>query len=306
MINEVGFEGQKNNLGEILTTRKHIKSANLLHLKYVDDLSLAEAINLPEKLVANHTRPQPDNYHARTGHILHPDQSKVYSQLLKTEEYARSNDMKINQRKTKLMVFNPCKSIDFLPEFSLQGQILEVVEEFRMLGLLISSDLSWKANTEFIVSKANKRLWILRRLAALGASNDDLLEIYRTQIRCVLELAVPVWQGSISQDEKADIERVQKSAFHIILGNEYLSYSNALKVLCLETLERRRNQLCLKFAKKCEKHEKFRHWFKINKNDNNTRSKKAKYSEVTARLSRFKRSPISFLTTMLNEHYKSK
>ena len=140
----------------------------------------------------------------------------------------------------------------------------------------------------------------------MGASNDDLLEIYRTQIRCVLELAVPVWQGSISQDEKADIERVQKSAFHIILGNEYLSYSNALKVLCLETLERRRNQLCLKFAKKCEKHEKFRHWFKINKNDNNTRSKKAKYSEVTARLSRFKRSPISFLTTMLNEHYKSK
>ena len=54
LINEVGFEGQKNNLGEILTTRKHIKSANLLHLKYVDDLSLADAINLPEKLVANH------------------------------------------------------------------------------------------------------------------------------------------------------------------------------------------------------------------------------------------------------------
>ena len=55
--------------------------------------------------------------------------------------------------------------------------------------------------------KANKRLWILRRLVKMGASVEDLLDVYILQIRCVLEYAVPVWQGSISQNEKEDIER---------------------------------------------------------------------------------------------------
>ena len=60
----------KNILGDLLTTRKNIKSANLIHLKYVDDLSLAEAINLPEKLEVAPIGQQPDNFHARTGHTM--------------------------------------------------------------------------------------------------------------------------------------------------------------------------------------------------------------------------------------------
>ena len=112
--------------------------------------------------------------------------SQVFKQLVKIEEYAENNYMKLNLQKTKLVVFNPCKALDFIPEFTLQGQMLEVVEKFKILGLIISSDLSWQANTEYIVQKANKRLWMIRRLKALGANNEDLLEIYRTQVRSVL------------------------------------------------------------------------------------------------------------------------
>ena len=270
----------------------------------MDDLSLAEAINLPEKLEVAPNRQQPDNFHARTGHTMPNAKSQVFKQLLKIEEYAENNDMKVNLKKTKLVVFNPCKTVDFIPEFTVQGQMLEVVEKFKILGLIISSDLSWQANTEYIVQKANKRLWMIRRLKSLGASNEDLLEIYRTQVRSVLELAVPAWQGNISQSDKANIERVQKSLCHIILGDEYSSYMNALELLSLETLDNRRNKLCLKFAKKCEKHEKFKHWFKLKNNNVNTRSDKLKYCQVQARLTRFAKNPISCLTNMLNEHYR--
>ena len=83
---------------------------------------------------------------------------------------------------------------------------------------------------------------------------------------------MPAWQGNISQADKANIERVQKSALHIMLGEQYYSYKNALEVLSLETLDNRRNQLCLKFAKKCEKHDKFKNWFKLNNKNFNTRS----------------------------------
>ena len=72
--------------------------------------------------------------------------------------------MKINYKKTKVMIFNPCKSIDFMPELSVENNDLEVVDEMRLLGLIIRSDMKWLSNTDNSVMKANKRLWILRSI----------------------------------------------------------------------------------------------------------------------------------------------
>ena len=60
-----------------------------------------------------------------------------------------------------------------------------------------------------MITKANKRLWIFHRLKNLGANNEvDFLEVYEKQIRCLLELAVPAWQSSLTLAEKRDIERI--------------------------------------------------------------------------------------------------
>ena len=64
------------------------------------------------------------------------------------------------------------------------------------------------------------------------------------------------YQETQKPSDKIDIERVQKSACHVILGSEYESYSKALETLCLETLETRRIKLCLNFAISCEKKRK--------------------------------------------------
>ena len=119
-----------------------------------------------------------------------------------------------------------------------------------------------------------------------------------------MELAVPAWQGSLILLERQDLERVQRNALHIILGSEFISYSEALKFVHLDSLENRRVKLCLKFAKKAEKHVKHSKWFQINTKPTNTRQHKSKYLEVQHKLSRFKKSPISYLTRILNEHYQ--
>ena len=144
LINDIGFEEQKNNTGELITCKRNLKTVNEIHLKFVDDLTLAEAINLPEKLVKvpASDRPQPDNYHARTGHVLPPLNSKIHKQLEKTKIYAKENEMKLNYKKTKLIVFNPCRSHDFMPEICLGNQELEVVEEIQILGLIMRSDMT--------------------------------------------------------------------------------------------------------------------------------------------------------------------
>ena len=308
LINDVGFKDQENNAGELITSKRNMKTVNEIHLKYVDDLTLGEAINLPKNLLFRPAseRPMPDMYHARTGHYLPIDKSSVYKQLLETKEYASTNGMKINYRKTKVIVFNPCTSIDFMPEMSLDDNELEVVDEVRLLGLIIRSDLKWSSNTENMVSKANKRLWILRRLKFLGAKDVDLVDVFIKQIRSLMELAVPVWHSGITQEERIDIERIQKSAAHIILGEEYVSYRLALNHLGLESLLDRREKLCLKFAKKAEKHHKFGSWFKPTVNVRNTRLLKQKYCSAFTRHSRFRKSPLPFLTEVLNEFYRQK
>ena len=304
LINDCGFEHQENNIGEILTTKRNMKEMNKIHLKYVDDLSLAESINLPAKLqsIPDSVRPLPDEYRARTGHMLPLTRSVVYSQLLKTEQYAKENNMQINYGKTKLMLFNPCWSIDFMPKINLGGQQLEVVEQIRLLGVTIRSDLKWSSNTTNIVQRAVNKLWVIRRLKKFGANRDELIDLYTKYCRSILEYAVPVWHSSITAYESNDIERVQKMALHLILGEKYKSYDVALEIVGLETLQSRRAKLCLNFALKAEKNDKFKHWFR-QKSKVSTRQPVEKYWGPVTRTTRLKQSAVPYLTKLLNEHY---
>ena len=49
--------------------------------------------------------------------------------------------MKINLKKTKAILFNPCTSADFMPHLRLDNQEVEVVEELRLLGVIVRSDM---------------------------------------------------------------------------------------------------------------------------------------------------------------------
>ena len=79
-----------------------MKTLNQIHLKYVDHLTLAEAINLPDNVipVPDSERQRPDMFHARTGHALPINNYNVYKELIRTMDYAKTNEMRINYKKT--------------------------------------------------------------------------------------------------------------------------------------------------------------------------------------------------------------
>ena len=70
-----------------------------------------------------------------------------------------------------------------------------------------------------------------------------------------------LWHFGLTEKNKNDLERVQKSALRIILGKRYTSYSDALNVLDIETLDDRRKSLCFKVAKKCLEVKKLKKMF---------------------------------------------
>ena len=75
--------GQTNNAGELITARKKIKEMNSIHLKFVDDLTIAESIDMSNQLkaVPIDQRPQPDTFRAKTGFQLKTEESKVFLDL---------------------------------------------------------------------------------------------------------------------------------------------------------------------------------------------------------------------------------
>ena len=148
----------------------------------------------------------------------------------------------------------------------------------------------------------------------LGANQSEMIDVFYKQIRCVLELAVAVWTPAMTKAECYQIERVQKCALHIIMGDRYLNYEHAVSHLDVEKLSNRRPKMCLSFALRLEKHEKYSNWFHPAEEfiplTMNTRSDKtvhqSKYKPVPFRTDQFTKSPIPFLTEILNEHYARK
>ena len=105
---------------------------------------------------------------------------------------------------------------------------------------------------------------ILNRLYSFSVPHDDLVTIYCLYIRSLLEQNSNVWTSSITQEEIDDIESVQRVACRIILKEDYTSYTSALESLNLESLETRREQLLLRFAKKSLKNPHSASMFPLN------------------------------------------
>ena len=133
----------------------------------------------------------------------------------------------------------------------------------------------------------------------LGASKEALLDVYAKNVRSVVEYASVVWNSGLTKKNTAQIERVQKVVFAIILGEQYNSYKSACAML--KMLSERRVVLAHKFALKASHHPIHRDWFVPNVRQTNTRQKQPKYKPAQARTNRFLKSAIPFLTECLNQ-----
>ena len=202
------------------------------------------------------SRPRPLNRHERTEQTLPKDSNLLQDYITELEKFAVQNKMQINQQKTNMMMYNRARKWDFPPEvFFENGVQMNVVHQFKLVGVVITDDLKWEENTKYICQKARRKLWLLRRMRGLDLTIPQMLDVYCKEVRSILEMCVPVWHSGLTKKQSASIERVQKVAFRIILGPKYISYACALKSLKAKTLQERRLQLCKQFATKNVKSE---------------------------------------------------
>ena len=227
--------------------------------KFVDDLTVLEKINLLVIGLAsfNCQASVPSNIPAHN-QIIPAEHLKSQEYLKQIQEWTQNQKMILNKKKTKVMIFNFNNDHKFTTALKLDGEVLEVVEQAKLLGVVLTNDLKWNENTKYLVKKANLRLQLLRKVAEFSTSIEDKRTIYLLYVRSILEQSSVVWHSSLSQENSEDLERVQKSAVRIILGTKYENYEDGLLKVNLETLKDRRTELSKKFAIKCTKSDNIR------------------------------------------------
>lgn len=106
--------------------------------------------------------------------------------------WSSEHGLAINPQKTKLLSFQTKKTLT-TPKVFIGSAEVEIVSSAKLLGVLLSSDFSWKAHVTASLRKARKRLFFLHRLRQARAPQCVLGSTYCSMIRSILSYAFPAW-----------------------------------------------------------------------------------------------------------------
>jgi hypothetical protein len=71
--------------------------------------------------------------------------------LVEINEWTVNQKMILNIKKTKTMIFNYTDNFQFMTSLMVENEPIYVIDNTRLLGTIISNDLTWDLNTASLV-----------------------------------------------------------------------------------------------------------------------------------------------------------
>ena len=189
---------------------------------------------------------------------------------------------------------------DFMPQLKIQdGDFLEVIYKLKLVGLVVTSDMTWQEHVNYTVGRVNKVLWQLTRFKQLGATEEQLLKYYILKIRSILIFGSVCYHSALKLHQRSQLELQQKRSLAIILGNKYRSYDQARDLLKLPSLEELREEACAKWACKAQASRQHQHLFPKKNSIVQTRTRK-EYLEQNCKSAKYFNSAVPSMIRSLN------
>ena len=164
-------------------------------------------------------------------------------------QFASKRGMELNPKKCKEMIITFLKyNHTCFSTIYISGVPVELVSSFKLLGVHLSNDLTWNSHADYIMKKANSRLYSIRKLRKTGLKQQFIAPLYvhfwntrhRRGLRCH------------PRCHANEIESIQRRALKIIYPD--LSYADALDTTGFDTLIDRRGDACKSFVQKLKGH----------------------------------------------------
>ena len=77
---------------------------------------------------------------------------------------------------------------------------------------------------------------LLRGVLSCGASLQEMVHLWIVFCRSVIEQSCVVWHGSLTQENRDNLERTQKTFAKLVLKEKYQNYDDALLILKQEEI----------------------------------------------------------------------
>ncbi len=175
--------------------------------------------------------------------------------LARVCDWLKMNHLTINIKKSKFTLIGsgPCLArLSSSLVVSIGDVPLEEVGSYKYLGVMINNNLTLHDHIEFVKSKINKKLGLLKRIKNYLLLHSRIL-FYNSYILPHFDYADIVWRDRGNETLMTDLQILQNKAAHIILDLDYRSSaSSALKKLNWKDLKTRRIINCLLFTYKCK------------------------------------------------------
>ena len=127
--------------------------------KFMDDLTLLEIISLVDVGLASHNlRAQVPSNIPTHNQIIESEHLKTSKYIKEINEWTEKNLMKLNEKKTKQIIFNFNRDKQFTTDVKLKDESLEIVDEVKLLGVVINQDLKWDSNTKGVTDFGHLRV----------------------------------------------------------------------------------------------------------------------------------------------------
>ena len=181
-------------------------------IKYADDTSISGLITQQEDLL---------NYFSVINYFV---------------EWCERHFLLLNVKKTKEIIF------DFRIKKNVHGNVLigseqvEVVNNYKYLGIIFDDKLTWEMQTNKVSSKLNQRLFFLRKLSKFNVDNTLLFLFFNSCIHSIYTFCAIAWGGNCSNKQKNKINSVIKRSDRIIKGEPLMCFDNVFLELCNKKL----------------------------------------------------------------------
>ena len=160
-------------------------------------------------------------------------------------QWSENNHMVVNSDKMKELLVDYSRKPSSVPNITIQGKEIERIHSTKLLGVTITSDLTWGEHVDVVHSKAAQWLYFLTLLRRAGMPPQSMLRVFTAVVRSLTEYACPAWHTTLTEQQSDKLESIQQRALKIIFPD--LSYRAALEESGLPTLCDHCESLCRQF-----------------------------------------------------------
>ena len=271
----------------------HWRPRPLMSVKFIDDLTAASKAFLPASYqIFSQNKPQ---------RVVHAKACQSFYETV--QDNAFHLGLTVNSKKTQLLCVNSAIGSDVSSYINISNtERIRSQSSLKILRFHLSAHPGIGEQVAQLKKKYRKREWIIRNLKRAGLNTEDLVMLYKTLVRPVLDYMSAVYHPMLSIEQSRDIERLQMGTLKSVFGYDK-SYATALQLSGLPSLAERRQQCFDKFAIKLATNPDYEHWLPKTTFTGHDLREELIYIEKFASTDRLRSSPLYAIRRRLNEIY---